>query len=422
MHHPNENDTFKTDNPDFLNACVGQNGYNGIYSYELGFGTATEILLEHVKNNSGLVDALVYPIVFSARHKIELFLKTIIEKFARITDMKQTGARTNIRTHTHDLKILWETAEELSSVDVRFSESIELLKPFVEDYFSVDLTGETFRYPFASSSNEHHLEDLSCINLYTFENRFKQLSLIAEYIHRQLDSITEEYSLGTHTPQLSREQLESIALSLPPRNEWGSDEFIKLRDKFTENLNISRKNYSAALEKIQTHSEFARHIGLTCEKSGIKKANIEFYINTLNEYHSKSTKDEEREPDNIESVLKKIKKTPFKRCWNFVKRFFKCSKASNPKRNSENLRRLLIIKNNFADRLSENLPHSALVAIATFREIGRYNEYSEKYEKIESYYAQKTSKDIAFNFLLDNKLNLDYVFKGIKQTGQIQLL
>ena len=74
--------------PDFsLNACVGDNtGSDDDYGYVVGFAQAALALIAVAKQqyfvdpdtNEQVVayqDALIYPICFTARHHIELFLK-----------------------------------------------------------------------------------------------------------------------------------------------------------------------------------------------------------------------------------------------------------------------------------------------------------------------------------------------------------
>ncbi|MCU4339130.1 hypothetical protein KTH08_18045, partial [Acinetobacter dispersus] len=83
-----KNKLFSSENNPYditkYNACVGNNGWVGMSTYIDGFHSSTVILLEALINDvdkksyDGFfwgVDTCVYPILFSARHFLELFLK-----------------------------------------------------------------------------------------------------------------------------------------------------------------------------------------------------------------------------------------------------------------------------------------------------------------------------------------------------------
>lgn len=78
----------KEEKYDFLyNACVGNNGWISINTYISGYQAATLVMLEsalesistrkNVPDNAEMwnIDIAIYPILFSARHYVELYLK-----------------------------------------------------------------------------------------------------------------------------------------------------------------------------------------------------------------------------------------------------------------------------------------------------------------------------------------------------------
>ena len=69
-------------------ACVGENGGTTDEDIRNGFKRTVEILTEAVKSNQEIEDFLVYPIVYNARHGIELSLKITIKKLWIIVCMK----------------------------------------------------------------------------------------------------------------------------------------------------------------------------------------------------------------------------------------------------------------------------------------------------------------------------------------------
>ena len=70
-------------------ACVGENGGTDNDTILTGFRDAAIILINKIKNEHGTEDELIYPLVFSIRHSIELSLKIIIEYTREIYDQKK---------------------------------------------------------------------------------------------------------------------------------------------------------------------------------------------------------------------------------------------------------------------------------------------------------------------------------------------
>lgn len=57
-------------------ACVGFG--HDLHMYAKGFLQGAETLLAAVRNDRGVPDLLVYPIVYNLRHAVELLLKQVI--------------------------------------------------------------------------------------------------------------------------------------------------------------------------------------------------------------------------------------------------------------------------------------------------------------------------------------------------------
>lgn len=154
------NKTFRgeTHNTSF-NACVGENGWNDTYTYADGYLEAADHLLEELHNKSmmGSVDIWVYPILFSARHGLELVLKAVMNKASSIRpEIKIDLTKVYI---THDLAVLWEELKDkLAKIDRRFIEYINKLDEHVNDYAEIDPTGQVFRYPDDRDTKTQHLD------------------------------------------------------------------------------------------------------------------------------------------------------------------------------------------------------------------------------------------------------------------------
>lgn len=265
-------ETVFASGPDFaLNACVGHNtGSSDDSGYVTGFAQAALVLIAAAKVQyfndpttgdeiTVYQDALIYPICFNARHHIELFLKRQIRRVAALRDAEVDESILG----GHELGKLLEKLNALcESVDRRLPRYLEPLKAAITVFAEVDPTGQTFRY--RHSIDDHlHLEHLQHINLAQLEGALKDLFAGTEEFERQSDALVYEYGQGTTTPELSREELNELAMALPERSEWAtSSRFDEVKGDILNRLGLSGKAFSRAVELIQTHYEFAGHIGM----------------------------------------------------------------------------------------------------------------------------------------------------------------
>ena len=225
------------DNVDY-NACVGNNGWININTYIHGYQAATLVMLESVLKsvncrkdvpenaNYWYVDTAIYPILFSARHYIELYLK---QKVYAINQFKINKKIEDKLVRTHDINKLWGLLKTIvnETHDSRISEFIIAIEPYVNDFSKIDLTGETFRYPYNQDYTKKHLENMSVIGLYNFYHKFNKLSKYMTDFDCLIDYLYDEYKTHTYTSHLNREDIENIAKKLPVHTDWKKDEFRK---------------------------------------------------------------------------------------------------------------------------------------------------------------------------------------------------
>ncbi|MCZ3384907.1 hypothetical protein O3S68_21735 [Kosakonia sp. SOY2] len=258
------NQTFGLGNAhfDWLNACVGTNGFPDSLTYAEGYLRTPEILTNYIINNNkrGEVDFLVYPIVYSARHGIELSLKTILIDMSKLRNIDISLFDV---TKIHSIKKLWETTNEIAQkTDIRLHYITSQITPYILDFIAIDDTAQTFRYP-ESNVGTTHLEQTPIINLVRFIYFFKKLKKgLQEIINITLE-LKNEYKTGTFTDKLSRRDLIKLAKCLGKREDWAStltsDKKKILKLKF--NLG-SNKQLSKAIEKIQNNRYLSSLIGI----------------------------------------------------------------------------------------------------------------------------------------------------------------
>lgn len=295
------NKTFASGPNLLLNSCVGDNGLIDT-SYFDGYEQSVKVLYKKILKDTHYLDTLIFPMLFCARHSIELFLKNSITKIGQIRDDLDIDL-TNVY-NTHDISKLWEKYREYSMYfDIRLKLFVDELYPLISDYFEVDLTGQTFRYQYTKENNIH-LQETPLINIERFYKKFKILSKSMNNTFVLLEKLNLEYSFGVHTEELSREEIKEIAKKLPPYNEWKKEKFDKIKEKIKNDYKISGRKFSSIIDIIKNNYEFSSYIGI--ENKIRKVNNIEFiniYNFLLNYKLNKVTLPE------LEKVLKKQKKS-----------------------------------------------------------------------------------------------------------------
>lgn len=214
----------------FLNACVGRNtgSHDNAVGYSGGFQAAAETMLRlldvptppKAHENWGanqLVDMLVYPICYCARHHVELVLKASLPKAWAIFKLRSPNKPEGLSEprpfeNTHSVLQVWTQLHAIcGKSDPRLGALTLAMKPHIEDIDSIDVSGQTFRYATDAQGGALHLDDLSHINLQFFADGYAELCALLGDLEIQLDLIRGEYLTGTFTSKLNRATLYVIA-------------------------------------------------------------------------------------------------------------------------------------------------------------------------------------------------------------------
>ncbi len=368
-----ENNTFKFGGSIHLNACVGTNGFNGIETYEYGFDQAVNILVDAAKKDSVIVDPIIYPLLFSARHRIELFLKKCIFLLEELNRIRKKNF-SPMSCLSHDIRKLWNHVKLLSSVDRRYLALINDLSPLIEDYCIIDLTGETFRYPY-NKKNEHHLDDFSCINIGVFKGQYDRVAkLIGEFSHFN-ETLLWEYKTDTFTDDLSRSQIKAIAKELPPKDSWTDSTFDEVKKELKRKYAISSGILSEALDIIQKHREFSSYIKNVLPIKELSKIDYRLFKAKIHEFHLK-----------------------------------------DKGRGSEERREMCLVET------SSLLVPLAISSLRAFYEIGYFTEYSEYYDPLVEYFLKEDNCEIYLMQFIDSVRSIEWIEKGMLICGQTHFL
>lgn len=173
------NPLFRGDvNDTELNACVGDNG--GPYTlghYANGFFAGADAMVDYARQRQTFyVDVLVYPVAFSYRHGIELYLKQIL---SHLIAFNQSGRKLK---KGHNLDYYWNKCqEEIDSTDeIEFpSETLETMSELIGYFCEFDPSGQVFRYPEDIKGNQT-IAGFSLINLGILSD---QMAILGEHLN-----------------------------------------------------------------------------------------------------------------------------------------------------------------------------------------------------------------------------------------------
>jgi HEPN domain-containing protein len=389
-----QNSTFRAGITEF-NACVGNNGNPDLKAYADGFLEAARNLVHEIVINKNTIknDTWVYPIIFNARHGLELVLKGVLQ---RLPGLRKSVFIDLSEIKTHDIGSLWkEISIKTIQIDRRYEPIIKNISSHIEDYIEIDPSAETFRYPRDQSQNKH-LDKTPLINLGIFYSRFHELTDLLDQLFFLTEHLQEEYALGTFTTQLSRKDLENISKKLPKRDQWKDDSFTKISHDIQNEFGIGKNQYSTALKTIQAHPTFASWIGVPIPLQHATTAQFLLFTEQWRLIHPKREYTESLGHNYIEDA---------------AARFASYQADAEVKKNA--LKTLLTI------------PVLALAEIGAIYQLGKERTYSERYPQVLSVNLAgvnnfKNETD-AFNFIHHylSKTNFqEFLIAGLLIMGQ----
>ncbi len=265
----------------YLNACVGKNtgARDNSVGYSGGFQSATEIMLRLLGvptppaasecwGENALVDMLVYPICYCARHHVELVLKASLPKAWAIFKLKsphepQGLSEPRAREITHSVLKVWEQLHAICEKgDSRLAALTLAMHPYILDIDSIDASGQTFRYAEDAQDGTRHLDDLSHINLGFFADGYAEVSELLERLEVELDVVRAEMIVGAYTVKLNREQLHEFANRLPKFQEWTQPSFEEVKAAVCKDYGLSSNDFQKACEMVKASRTLSWRIDL----------------------------------------------------------------------------------------------------------------------------------------------------------------
>mgnify|MGYP001106147082 CR=1 FL=1 len=241
------------------NACIGRQGHEE--NYIDGYIEAAIELADAIfeKQLVGKRDTLVLPILYNARHAIELALKFATEHLIEASLIKDDG-----RKLSHNIKAYWDHLHNSAIGDEKLSQTIAALKPYIDSLSQIDSDGQELRYH-RNRDDDPSLADHAVANLRLIRASLRELEkLISTLKYRTVDFI-DERAAGSYTNRCSRTDLLAIARILPRHDLWNTDIFDQQKAVVKERYGLSNKQFSIALDRIQENREMRSALGMTSD-------------------------------------------------------------------------------------------------------------------------------------------------------------
>lgn len=281
---PQEEDLFAKD-PFFKrksggnwNACIGKQGNE--LNYLDGYVEAAAELVNAVidKKMWDKRDTLVLPILYNARHAVELSLKFTIDRLVEI------GLLPSAPPRNHDIEAYWKLLDEADIGDEEMSRCIDALEPFITSLSRIDGDGQELRYHL-NRSEDKSLATYSVANLEVIRDSLAELSkLISDLKYRTL-SFQDEHKTNAFTNRCSRRDLISIAKLMPRTDLWKDPVFDEKKENVKSRFRLSNRQFSKALNVIKTNREMKAILGSETDLLHISDDSIVWVIEQWRKLH-----------------------------------------------------------------------------------------------------------------------------------------
>ena len=204
---------------------------------------------QHIKR-----DTLAMPILYNARHALELSLKYMHDAFLKEEII------TTPHSKNHDIHSYWKLLSAAKLGDAELTQHIKNLEIYVVSLSNIDDDGQELRYA-TTRDGQKSLKDKALCNLVVIrESLLKLKKIIADSKYR-LEVFIDERRTKTYTSDLSRKDLETISKMLPPFERWNEDIFDKAKKEIKTTYGIGSKQFSDAVNLIKRHRTMASRLG-----------------------------------------------------------------------------------------------------------------------------------------------------------------
>jgi hypothetical protein len=267
------------------NACIGNQSQP--QSYIDGYMEAALELVHAVieKKQYGKRDTLAMPILYNARHALELALKHSYDVF-----LTQGIIKTPLKEN-HDIRSYWELLSSTKLGDAELTQHTKNLKIYVVSLSNIDDDGQELRYA-TNREGQKSLKDKALCNLVMIRESLLKLQKIISASKYRLEEFVDERRTSTYTNDLSRKDLEAISKMLPPIDRWREDIFDKAKQEIKKAYGIGSKQFSDAINLIKNHRTMASRLGKQFELSHLTDDKLKLVVQEWIKRHAPTNSDD----------------------------------------------------------------------------------------------------------------------------------
>lgn len=171
---------IRDDLPDWQNNACFDPFHSSLATYSNGFRHGATELVKVVISGHGIVDYLVFPIIFLYRHAVEVALKELIRSASRLLD---TGE--DFETH-HNLDKLWKVCRPLLEKVDSDVPTLDAVAEKIQALHDLDPDSFHFRYPEDKKGKRTLPEDLVRVNVRHFAEQVDQVLAFLEAAGEQI--------------------------------------------------------------------------------------------------------------------------------------------------------------------------------------------------------------------------------------------
>jgi hypothetical protein len=264
------------------NACVGRQGDEE--NYVDGYIEAAIELADAVieKRMYGKRDTLVMPILYNARHALELLLKFAINR------LHEMGVIKDAHPKNHDIMSHWAPLQASELGDEALREYVTGLKPYIASLAEIDDDGQELRYS-ENRAGQKSLAGRSLANIQVIRASLRSLSEVMVRLKHRLSDLAYERTTNSYTAKCSRRDLLEIAGMLPKRSEWREPKFVEAKAAVTKRFNLSGREFSKAVNVIERNREMRCLIGLQTNLAYLSDQSVLFAVEEWARLHPART-------------------------------------------------------------------------------------------------------------------------------------
>jgi hypothetical protein len=269
------------------NACIGRQGDE--LHYLDGYIEAASELANAVieKNMLGKRDTLVLPILYNARHAVELLLKYVANQLV------ECGVLPYGHPANHDLQSHYDFLVGANVGDEKLREGLGMLEPFIASLTRIDEDGQELRY-YLNREGDISLKGESLANIAIIGVSLKRLASIIDALkHRTIDFVDERHGTA-YTARCSRNDLMTITQMLPPLSEWTTDAITAAKEAIKKRFDLGSRHFTEAVDVIKASRQMRGMLGGETELASLTDEKAIRVIEEWRKLHP--SRDPDREP------------------------------------------------------------------------------------------------------------------------------